>query len=113
VESVYEVVWEYQQVWGLSEVWKSVNKICDSFCKKLMVPPTCAANGFVEMELVENSRKVEVLELILKCWQWITCMDTEEMVKQCYEWQKDSMCVRNRAKELKEGLDSTELAFVW
>ena len=70
--------------------------------------PSRAANGFVEMELVEESIKDKVMGLILRYWQWSMCMDTEELMKQCYEWQKGSMCVRSCAKEL----DSTELALV-
>jgi hypothetical protein len=37
----------------------------------------------------------------------------EELIKQCYEWQKCNMGVKSWAVELKEELHNIRLAFVW
>ena len=39
--------------------------------------------------------------------------EIEEPIKQCYEWQKSNMGVKNWAVELKGELYSIRLAFVW
>jgi hypothetical protein len=41
------------------------------------------------------------------------CLETEEPIKQCYEWQKCNMRVKSWAMELKEELYNIGLAFVW
>jgi hypothetical protein len=40
-------------------------------------------------------------------------LETEESIKQCYEWQKCNMGVRNWATEVKEEVHNIGLAFVW
>jgi len=44
---------------------------------------------------------------------WIVCFVIEDPVKQCYEWQKRNMSVRNRTMELKKEMCNRRLAFVW
>lgn len=39
------------------------------------------------------------------------CFDTEDLVEQCYAWQKGNMSVRSWAKELTDKLHSIGLAF--
>jgi hypothetical protein len=56
MENIYEMVCESKimygiQVQGLSDIWKELDKVICRFCKKLMGLPSCAANGFAEMEL--------------------------------------------------------------
>jgi hypothetical protein len=45
------------EVRGLNEVWKAINKVYGKFCKKLILLPSCATSGYVEIELVEESMK--------------------------------------------------------
>jgi hypothetical protein len=37
---------------------------------KLMVPPTCAENGFTGVELCRDRRKCKVMGMTVKYWQW-------------------------------------------
>jgi hypothetical protein len=39
--------------------------------------------------------------------------ETEEPIKQCYEWQKCNIGVKSSAMEVKEELHNIGLAFVW
>jgi hypothetical protein len=100
-------------VWGLNEARKEVDKVYSTFCKKLMGIPNSAANGFAEMELGRNSRRGKCTGQILKYWYRITCLDTEEPIKQCHKWQKSNMRVRSWTMELKDELCNTELTFMW
>ena len=34
-----------------NEAWKEMDKVYGNFCKKLLGVPSCATNGFAEMEL--------------------------------------------------------------
>lgn len=39
------------------------------------------------------------------------CLDTEDLAKKFYEWQKSNVCVRSWSKELKDELYNIGLAF--
>jgi len=62
--------------------------------------PRHAANGFGAMELGICSRRSELMELVVKSSYRFMCVDVEGPVKQCCEWQKISMNMRNGAKDL-------------
>ena len=63
------------------------------------------------MELARESRRGQCIGQILNYWYWIMCLDMEEPIKQCYEWQKSNTRVRSWTIELKEQLH-TRLAFM-
>jgi hypothetical protein len=41
------------------------------------------------------------------------CSDTEDLTKQCYEWQNSNMSVRSWTMELKDELHNNGLVFAW
>jgi hypothetical protein len=55
----------------------------------------CTANGFAEMEPGRESRRSKCLENILKYWYGVMFLETEEAIKQCYEWQICNMGVKS------------------
>jgi hypothetical protein len=65
------------------------------------------------MELDRESRRSECLGQILKYWYRVMFLETEEPIKQCYEWQKCNMGVKSWAMEVKEKLHNIGLTFVW
>jgi hypothetical protein len=73
--------------------------------------PRCAANGAAEIELGRDSRRGKTMRLTLKSWQRILCMDNQELVKKCYDWQKDNIKSDSWAKRVKE--ENTGLASIW
>jgi hypothetical protein len=64
-----------------------------------------ALNGSMESNR-QGTRVGQVKLWVGKCWYGIVCVDTEERVKQYYEWQQDNMCGKV-GKELKEESEST------
>jgi hypothetical protein len=40
-------------------------------------------------------------------------VDIQDLVRQCYEWQKGKMRFRSWAKKMKEELESVGLAYIW
>jgi hypothetical protein len=75
--------------------------------------PNCAANGFAEMELGRGNRRGKCIGQILKYWYWIMCLDIEEPIKQCSEWQKSNTSVRSWTMKLREELHNIGLACMW
>jgi hypothetical protein len=67
----------------------------------------------VENELGRESRRSKRSGQILKYWYCVMFLETEEPIKQCYEWQKCSMRVKSWAMEVKEELHNIGLAFAW
>jgi hypothetical protein len=114
LKNIYEMVCESKimyciEIWGLNGAWKEVHKVHSRFCKKIIGIPNCAANGFVEMELDRESRRGKCLGH----WYHVMCLEIEELMKQCCEWQKCNMGVKSLAMELKEELFNIGVAFVW
>jgi hypothetical protein len=63
LEIIYEMVCESKIKYGievsvLNKAWKVIEKVHDKFYKKLMWSLSCAENGFAEMELAGESRKI-------------------------------------------------------
>jgi hypothetical protein len=100
------------EIWGLNGAWKEVDKIHSIFCKNTIGIPSCAANGFAEMELGRESRRSECLGRILKYWYSVMFLEREEPTKQCYEWQKCNIRIKSWAMEVKLELHNIGLAFV-
>jgi hypothetical protein len=50
---------------------------------------------------------------MLKYWYRVMCLETEQRIKPCYEWQKCNTGVKSWAMELKEELHNIGLAFGW
>jgi hypothetical protein len=73
---------------------------------------TIAANGFAEMELGRESRRSECLGRILKYWYSLMFLETEQPIKQRYEWQKCNVGIKRWAMEVKEEIHNIGLAFV-
>jgi len=46
-----------------NEAWKEIDKVYGHFCKKLLGVPSCAANGFAEMELIREIRRCKFMGL--------------------------------------------------
>jgi hypothetical protein len=65
------------------------------------------------MELGRESRRSKCLGRILKYWHSVMFLETEERIKQCYEWQKCNIGINSWAMEVKEELHNIGLAFVW
>jgi hypothetical protein len=78
-----------------------------------MASPRCAENGAAEIELGRDSKRGKTMSLTLKYWQRILCMDNQELVKKCYDWQKDNIKSDSWAKRVKEELENIGLASVW
>jgi hypothetical protein len=55
--------------------------------------PRSAVNGAAELEFGRNSRRGEVLCVIVKCGVGIVHMDTLELVRECYEWRINNLKV--------------------
>jgi hypothetical protein len=87
------------EIRGLNEAWKEADKVHSIFCKKIIGIPNCAANGFAEKELGRQSRTGKCIGWILKYWCHVMCLEMEEPIKQCYEWQKCNTGVKNLASE--------------
>jgi hypothetical protein len=79
------------EIWGLNGAWKEVDKVHIRFCKKIIGVSNCAADGFAEMELAMGCRRGKCLGQVLKYWYHVMCLESEEVVKHCYEWQKCNM----------------------
>jgi hypothetical protein len=73
----------------------------------------CAANGAAEIELGRDSRRGKTMSLTLKYWQRILHMANQELVKKCYDWQKDNIKSDSWAKRVKEELEKIGLASFW
>jgi hypothetical protein len=56
---------------------------------------------FAEMELGRESRRNKCLGRILKCWYNVMFLETEELIKRCYEWQKCNVGIKSWAMEGK------------
>ena len=65
------------------------------------------------MDVGRESSRSKCLGRILKYWYSVVFSETEEPIKQCYEWQKCNMRVKSWAREVKEKLHNVGLAFVW
>jgi hypothetical protein len=92
------------ELWGLDEAWKEVDRIHRQLCKKTLGLPRCAVNGMAEMELGRDSKRGKVMWLAVKYWQRMMHMDIQDLVRQCYEWQKGNMRFESWAKKMKEEL---------
>jgi hypothetical protein len=46
-----------------NEVWQEIDKVYGHFCKKLLGLPSCARNGFAEIELSRETRRCKVMRL--------------------------------------------------
>jgi hypothetical protein len=80
------------------DAWKEIDKIHGRFCKKILGVPRCAANGAAEIELGRD-RRGKTMSLTLKYWQRILCVDNQELVKKCNDWQKDNIKSDSWAKK--------------
>jgi len=56
------------------------------------------------MELGRHSRRVDLMDLVVKYMFLLMWVDMKDPVKQRCEWQKISMNIRNGAKDLIEEL---------
>jgi hypothetical protein len=85
------------------------------FCEKPMRLQICAAHGYGEMILGCEIREGKIVWLILKYRRRIKCIcvNKEELVKQCDEWQRGNKRVSNLTKVLKEEMESISPGFVW
>jgi hypothetical protein len=115
LENIYEMISESSmmygiELWGVYDAWKEIDKIHGRFCKKILGVPRCAANGAAEIELGRDNRRGKTMSLTLKYWQRILRMDNQELVKKCYDWQKDNKKSDSWAKRVKEELEKTGLA---
>jgi hypothetical protein len=54
------------------------------------------------MELGRASRRSKCLGRILKYSYSVMFLETEEPIKQCYEWQKCNIGIKSCAMEMKE-----------
>jgi hypothetical protein len=118
LENIYGMISESSmmygiELWGVYDAWKEIDKIHGRFCKKIFGVPRCAANGAEEIELGGDSRRGETMRLTLKYWQIILRMDNQELVKKCYDWQKDNIKSDSWAKRVKEELEKIILASIW
>jgi hypothetical protein len=53
------------------------------------------------------------MSLTLKYWQRILRVDNQELVKKCYDWQKDNIKSDSWAKRVKGELEKIGLASIW
>jgi hypothetical protein len=95
LQNIYEMISESSmmcdiELWGVYDAWTEIDKIHGRFCKKILGVPRCAANGAAEIELGRDRRRGKIISLTLKYWQRILRMDNQELVKKCYDWQKDN-----------------------
>jgi hypothetical protein len=109
-ENIYEMISESSMMYGVElrgvyDAWKGVDKIHGRFCKKIFGVPRCATNGAAEIELGRDSRRGKTMSLTLKYWKRILCMDNQDLVKKCYDWQKDNIKSDSWAKRVKEELE--------
>jgi len=65
------------------------------------------------MELDRDSKSGKCKGQIIQYWHHITCLDIENLAKQCYQWQKSNMIVRSWTTELRQELHNIGLAFMW
>jgi hypothetical protein len=114
LENIYEMISESSMMYGIElrgvyVAWKEIDKIHSRFCKKILGVPRCVANGAAEIELGRDSRRGKIMSLTLKYWHRILCMDNQEFVKKCYDWQKDNIKSDSRAKRVKGELEKNWL----
>jgi 4-hydroxy-3-methylbut-2-enyl diphosphate reductase IspH len=64
------------------------------------------------MELERDSRRQKCKGQIIQYWYHILCLDTENLAKQFYQWQKSNMSVRSWTTELREELHNIGIAFM-
>jgi hypothetical protein len=106
LENIYEMVSESSmmygiELWGVYDAWKLTDKIHGRFCKKILGVPQCAANGAAEIELGRDSKRGKTMSLTLKYCQRILRMANQELVKKCYDWQKDNIKSDSWAKRVR------------
>jgi hypothetical protein len=94
--------------YGLAEARREADAVHKRFSKKVGLS-RCAVNGMAEMELERESRRGKVIWLGVKSWQQIMHIDIQDMVRQCYEWQKCDLRFKSWAKKMKEELESIGL----
>jgi hypothetical protein len=79
-----------------NEAWKEVDKVHGNFLKKLIGVPSCAANGFAEMELSRETIRGKVMGLKILISD---CVCVEGSVQQCYEtkrqYEGEKLALRN------------------
>jgi hypothetical protein len=118
LENIYEMISECgmmygTELWGVHDAWEETDKIHGKFCEKILGVPRCAANGAAEIELGRDSRRGKTMSLTLKYWQRILRMNNQELLKKCYDWQKDNIKSDSWVKRVKEELEKIGLASVW
>jgi hypothetical protein len=110
LDNVYEMIIESKmtygvETWGLEEAWEETDKIHRRFCKKLIQVSRSAVNGAAELEFGRNDRRGEVLCAWVEYWIRIMHLDTQDLVRECYEWQIHNLNVESWARKLKAELD--------
>ena len=76
------------EVPALNEALQEIDKVRGNFCNELLELPRYAANGSVEMNLVERAGEAVAWDRLVKYGYQIMCVDVEILVKRCFEWQE-------------------------
>jgi hypothetical protein len=75
--------------------------------------PRYTANNVAELELWRDIRRGRVMNMIVKYWLRLLCMDSLEIVRSCYKWQINNLKVDGWENKLKEELEKIGLAYIW
>ena len=94
----------HRAIRALNEEWTEAVKLGGIFygSEQLIGLPSCAANGYKELELCRGSKKRTVVRKVKKCcigwrlWMW---MPKNE--KPSYEWREDQVILRSFEKGLE------------
>jgi hypothetical protein len=92
------------EMWGLDRGLNETDQIHSRFCQIILGVATLAANSVAELELGRVSRRGVLLSTIVKYRLLLSRVNSEEIVRTCYEWQVNNLKAEGRTKELKKGL---------
>ena len=73
-----------------NEAWKEIGKAYGHFFKKLLAVPSCAANGFAEMEFSRETRRCKVMGLKMLISDFV-CVCVCACVFECVFWNLSSI----------------------